>query len=64
MTPGSLVAPAEQSTGAGDTLAGAYLAQCARGISPATALTRAVKAAGRHTAHTPLTFPMPRRAPS
>ncbi|MEU7560269.1 carbohydrate kinase family protein [Streptomyces eurythermus] len=63
VTPPSLPT-ARQITGAGDTLAGTYLAHRARGIPPATALTRAVKAASRHTAHTPLTLPAPRRAPS
>ncbi|MEU2772470.1 carbohydrate kinase family protein [Streptomyces sp. NPDC007162] len=53
-----------QITGAGDTLAGTYLAHRARGLPAPAALTRAVQAASRHTAHMPLTLPAPRRAPS
>lgn len=53
-----------QITGAGDTLAGTYLAHRARHLPPDAALDRAVQAASRHTAHTPLTFPAPPRAPS
>ncbi|MET7852311.1 carbohydrate kinase family protein [Streptomyces avermitilis] len=48
-----------QITGAGDTLAGTYLAHRARHVSPAIALTRAVQAASRHTAQTPLPLPAP-----
>ncbi|WP_340375962.1 carbohydrate kinase family protein [Streptomyces sp. SS7] len=63
------VAPAavptvRQITGAGDTLAGAYLAHRARHLPPAAALDLAVQAATRHTARFPLTVPAPRRAPS
>ncbi|MEU0221295.1 carbohydrate kinase family protein [Streptomyces sp. NPDC006265] len=53
-----------QITGAGDTLAGTYLAHRARHLPPAAALDRAVQAASQHTAHVPLTFPAPPRAPS
>ncbi|WP_333738797.1 carbohydrate kinase family protein [Streptomyces sp. IBSBF 2806] len=53
-----------QITGAGDTLAGTYLAHRARHLPPAAALDRAVQAASQHTAHTPLSLPAPPRAPS
>ncbi|WP_329155680.1 carbohydrate kinase family protein (plasmid) [Streptomyces sp. NBC_01456] len=51
-----------QITGAGDTLAGTYLAHRARGIPPGAALTHAVQAASRHTTQHPLTL-APHRAP-
>ncbi|MFJ8158745.1 carbohydrate kinase family protein [Streptomyces sp. NPDC094468] len=62
-----LLAPAavsnvRQITGAGDTLAGTYLAHRTRRLPPAAALDLAVHAATRHTAQFPLTFPAPRRA--
>ncbi|MFI0242827.1 PfkB family carbohydrate kinase [Streptomyces sp. NPDC016845] len=53
-----------QITGAGDTLAGTYLAHRTRGVPPPAALTHAVQAASHHIAHTPLTLPAPRSAPS
>lgn len=53
-----------QITGAGDTLAGTYLAHRAQHLPPAAALDLAVQAATRHTARSPLTVPAPRRAPS
>ncbi|MFB7599819.1 carbohydrate kinase family protein [Streptomyces sp. NPDC056160] len=53
-----------QITGAGDTLAGTYLAHRARHLPPAAALDRAVHAATRHTTRLPLIIPAPRRAPS
>lgn len=58
------VAVVRQITGAGDTLAGAYLAHRARHLPPDVALDRAVQAASRHTAHMPLTLLAPPRAPS
>ncbi|MFF0041639.1 carbohydrate kinase family protein [Streptomyces mirabilis] len=58
------VAVVRQITGAGDTLAGTYLAHRARHLPPDAALDRAVQAASRHTAHMPLTFPAPRSVPS
>ncbi|WP_327359541.1 carbohydrate kinase family protein [Streptomyces sp. NBC_01304] len=53
-----------QITGAGDTLAGTYLAHRARQFSPSDSLHQAVQAASRHTAQTPLILPEPRRSPS
>lgn len=58
--------PVRQITGAGDTLAGTYLACRARRLPPAQALRRAVFAASMHTTHRPLTVTVttPRPAPS
>ncbi|MFJ5843233.1 PfkB family carbohydrate kinase [Streptomyces shenzhenensis] len=53
-----------QITGAGDTLAGTYLAHRTRHLPPAAALDLAVHAATRHTTRFPLTIPAPRRASS
>ncbi|MEV0177237.1 PfkB family carbohydrate kinase [Streptomyces sp. NPDC050803] len=63
------VAPAavptvRQITGAGDTLAGAYLAHRARHLPPPSTSRSKPPPATRHTARLPLTVPAPRRAPS
>lgn len=49
-------------TGAGDTLAGTYRAQRARGASVQQSLARAVFAAAEHVTAPPLPIPAPRRA--
>ncbi|MEV3853111.1 carbohydrate kinase family protein [Streptomyces sp. NPDC050095] len=51
-------------TGAGDTLAGVYLAARAGGSSPAIALSAGVRAASRHVSAPSLSIPMPRIRPS
>ncbi len=53
---------ARDVTGAGDTLAGTYRAQRARGASAQQSLTRAVSAAAEHVTAPPLPIPAPRRA--
>ncbi|MGW8375424.1 carbohydrate kinase family protein [Streptomyces sp. ODS28] len=53
-----------QLTGAGDTLAGTYLALRARGQTPAISLDQAVRAATRYTTQRPLPLPTPRRPQS
>jgi sugar/nucleoside kinase (ribokinase family) len=53
---------ARDVTGAGDTLAGTYLAPRARGATTKTALARAVFAAAEHVTAPPLPIPAPRRA--
>lgn len=56
--------PVRQITGAGDTLAGTYLACRAHLLLPAQALRRAVFAASMHTTRRSLTVTAPRLAPS
>ncbi len=56
------VRSAREVTGAGDTLAGTYLAHRACGATPQQSLSRAVAAAAKHVTVLPLPIPAPRRA--
>ncbi|QMU74746.1 carbohydrate kinase family protein [Streptacidiphilus sp. PB12-B1b] len=54
--------PPREVAGAGDTLAGTFLALRAQGATTALALAEATAAASRHVAAPPLPIPAPRRA--
>jgi len=54
--------PPREVAGAGDTLAGTFLALRAQGATTALALAEATAAASRHVAASPLPIPAPRRA--
>ncbi len=53
--------PAQEVSGAGDTLAGTYLAHRSRGATITQALAEATAAAARHVASPALPIPAPRR---